>query len=505
MPAGNRMAFKPGGTPDPLTPKMSNIPEPVHRMAAEGAGTGISVREQPSSCVDEVRKICLHYVSKCSGKYVDSKLAGRYVHQMAEEVMSQLKGVAAQIRAQESNPEILQELLDEWNDQFPPSLGNLGTPKHIASALTRQSTELNNLQQELDVEKSKREKDVSSVLRSMDAQLHASSESVMTERRQQGLTHQHQLNQLKAQLKETRRKHRHEVKATAKKNANDIATMQHRYVTQIKALNEELETTKNYAQSTIEGLTIKYESLENSSREREKQLKEKLKKLANQVSHSGRHHGSSSKKPPSLSRKTLTGGVPGGPPGSVAAGTNNEDGISAVSSEFGSAISAMSTATPSIKTIDEAGAIAEEEEKDMDDDVSDMSSVVSIPIITSAGKDEDQKRLSVVARQKAIRVKGSAALAGMKVLKRALKNQIAVTYVADKEIEKLKKQITAYSSDVTYQKSRADGLEQVNESLRRALENVDTAGFSGKEIADSRTLKFNPNPLKHNPHFLGGY
>ena len=64
----------------------------------------------------EVRKICQHYVRKASGKYINNVTAARYIHQMAEDVLSQLADVSAQIKRHESHPEVYQELLDSWNE-----------------------------------------------------------------------------------------------------------------------------------------------------------------------------------------------------------------------------------------------------------------------------------------------------------------------------------------------------------------------------------------------------
>ena len=66
--------------------------------------------------VAEVRKICQHYVRKTAGKYVDNVTAARYIHQMAEDVLSQLADVSAEIKRHESPPEMYQELLDSWNE-----------------------------------------------------------------------------------------------------------------------------------------------------------------------------------------------------------------------------------------------------------------------------------------------------------------------------------------------------------------------------------------------------
>ena len=100
------------------------------------------MRVFPKSSVQMVREICLHYVEKCTGKFTDNKQAQRYVYQMAEEVMSQLSAVSAQIKRHENEPAVFQALLDEWNDAFPPGLAKIGSPKAIAALVARQSQEL---------------------------------------------------------------------------------------------------------------------------------------------------------------------------------------------------------------------------------------------------------------------------------------------------------------------------------------------------------------------------
>lgn len=132
-------------------------------------------------------------MEKCSGKYENNKVAARYVYQMADEVISQLAGVAAQLRTMRANgPEKFQNLLDEWNANFPEALGAYGTPKNVAATLLKQTAELVQLRNELEKEKSDRGVEISQILKSVDAQLHASCAGVMSERRQQSLAQQQQ-------------------------------------------------------------------------------------------------------------------------------------------------------------------------------------------------------------------------------------------------------------------------------------------------------------------------
>jgi len=131
-----------------------------------------------------VREICLHYVEKCTGKYTHNKQAARYVYQMAEEVMSQLSAVSAQIKRHENEPAVFQALLDEWNDAFPPGLTSMGSPKAIASLVARQTAELDELRAALKAERTNKDKDIADVLRSMDTQIQTSRNGIISERRQ---------------------------------------------------------------------------------------------------------------------------------------------------------------------------------------------------------------------------------------------------------------------------------------------------------------------------------
>lgn len=156
--------------------------EPKHRISLQGVTSGISIRQYPKNIVQKVREICFHYVKKTSGKYEDNKAAARYVHQMADEVLGQIGGVALQLKKYERDPESYQALLNEWNDNFPASLGALGTPKAIADKVEQQKHEISHLRNELEVEKYAHKNDVQDVLRSMESQVRASRDGVMSER-----------------------------------------------------------------------------------------------------------------------------------------------------------------------------------------------------------------------------------------------------------------------------------------------------------------------------------
>jgi hypothetical protein len=70
----------------PQTRKKTDIPipEPRHRVGPKGVSSGISFRELPPPSLDEIKKVCEHYQTKCAGTY--DSLASRYVYQMATEI-----------------------------------------------------------------------------------------------------------------------------------------------------------------------------------------------------------------------------------------------------------------------------------------------------------------------------------------------------------------------------------------------------------------------------------
>ena len=500
MAKGKVVAFKPGGTPVDGVPKGGEMAEPVHRIAPEGAGSGLSVRDQPTSCVDQVRKICMHYVSKCSGKYGNSPVSARYVHQMATEILTQLKGVALQIKQQENNPEILQELLDEWNDQFPPSLGDLGTPKHIAATLQRQSKELAELKVKLSEEVKKREKDVSSVLRSMDAQLHASRDSVMTERRQHGLAHAHQLNQLKAQLKEAKRTHKHEVKGMAKASQADLLSQQGRFMDKIQGLERELNHVKEQCDVETALLRGKLAAAESNARDREATMKKTIKKLQLDIAHSGKSNVRS--RASRAVEKRSVASADGGGGGSLGLGFGEDP----LGDDGTATASGRSANQRTVSTRSSTPSTQEEEERNMDDDVSDASSVVSIPIVKTTKDTKGVSHVGPVVKAKNVRVRGSAATAGIKLLKRELKASMEESNKQEAELAQLRTDLSKYIADLQFQKRRGDSLESINESLRAAL--VDHSGHHEHHhphAIHGSTITSVPQPLKHTPHFLGGY
>jgi hypothetical protein len=196
---------------------------------------------------------------------------------MADEVISQLAGVAAQIRtARDNQPENLQELLDEWNNHFPPSLGAIGTPKVVAATLSRQSKELDDLRNELEVERTNRAQEVADIMQSMSVQMHASCEGVMSERRQLSLTQQHQNID-----------HENKVQNVEAQNMQNVASLNHNFETKIQKLQNEYRGHVCESGEHIEKLEViirQQREIHTIERENSERIrKSELEDYANQV------------------------------------------------------------------------------------------------------------------------------------------------------------------------------------------------------------------------------
>ncbi len=215
--------------------------EPMHRVPPTGATSQQSIRSIPKSSIQQVKEICLYYVNKCSGKYQNNKAAARYVHQMAEEIMFQLAGVANEIKMNRGEPEVYQSLLEEWNEHFPPSLGAIGSPKAIATLLANQARDIQRLKDELQIEKTKRENDVSAVLRSMDVQLHSYRSTVMNDRRQQRVLFNQELSSLEDQMKDMQAGFEEEKKSMNNQYNKEYNKLEAHYESLLKQSQKNLE------------------------------------------------------------------------------------------------------------------------------------------------------------------------------------------------------------------------------------------------------------------------
>ena len=165
-----------------------------------------------------------------------------------------------------------QDLLDEWHKHFPPSLGAIGTPRHVAATLERYTKELMDLRNELEAERAKRAQEVAGVLKSMDAQLQASSLGVMSERRQLSYAQQQQTKDFECALKDAEAQARAKLAALAHTYEEKARRTQEEHNRRLRevmkmtdSLQEELRDERSNAGSAIRGVQ------ETRRREAEKQ------------------------------------------------------------------------------------------------------------------------------------------------------------------------------------------------------------------------------------------
>lgn len=203
--------------------------EPMHRIPPPGVTSMASLRDVPKSCIQKVKDICLFYVEKCSGEYINNRTAARYVHHMADEIISQLSGVADEIKRNRTDPEMFQALIDEWNAYFPKTLHNLGSPKQVALLLKQQETTILQLQDELAKVKAKRTGDVEDLLKSMDNQLQSYKHSVLLERNHLKTQIDGVIANYTTQLEECKKYFEEDKAALIKQYEKMLADLQERY------------------------------------------------------------------------------------------------------------------------------------------------------------------------------------------------------------------------------------------------------------------------------------
>jgi hypothetical protein len=188
----------------------------------------------------------LYYVKKCSGKYENNIAAARYVHQMSEEVMSLLSGLALEVKRSKGEPEAYQKLLDEWNEAFPSTLGKYGSPKIIALKVANQDKELADLRNALSSERESKEKDITEILNSVDSQLASYKINVMNERKQQQLFSQDMKDNYEKKLEETINNFEKKIQILDANNTKLVETLKSNHNKQINLLkNEKINLEKN--------------------------------------------------------------------------------------------------------------------------------------------------------------------------------------------------------------------------------------------------------------------
>jgi hypothetical protein len=157
-------------------------------------------------------------------------MAARYVHQLAEEVLSMLSGIAGELQMHQEMSKIAKQRFEEWDKSFPTVLKEIGGPDDIANYLLEKEEENDRLRSELCAEREKKDQDLQNVMRSMDYQLHASRNGALSERQQLTQDFRSMAEQLEKDMRVRETKHNQEVT-----NLHD------QYTAEIKALRETYE------------------------------------------------------------------------------------------------------------------------------------------------------------------------------------------------------------------------------------------------------------------------
>jgi hypothetical protein len=466
-----RPAFKPSAA-RPDAPPVQVMAEPLYRVGPPGVSSGASVREAPSACVEEVRRTCHHYVEKCAGKYTDNKTAARYVHQMAKDILSQLAGVAAEIRAQESTPAIIQELLDEWNKQFPPSLKSYGTPKHIAATLQKQHKEIAQLQEDLKIEKTRRTTDLESVMRSMDGQLKASRDSVIGERHQLSLNHDYQIKEMKNLIKDLKLEHKSNLRKQKKAFGVERKGMQHNFDNKFEELQGELREKDQQMFAKVADHSNKEEMLHVTINDKDaliRKLEGKIQKFK-------------------LSKLRKDGRPKKSTEGLCASRSHTPSSCKATRSKKRLSTDGGDVAENDDPQQNQSGIDDEYYDDDYYDDDSSLESNISLP--TEILKSDAKKSVENLVRMQEARVisfKGKGAIAAVKSMKRFTNELVSINRKLTTDGESLKAALNRMLEDKNFQDKYLRGLEEANATLRKALntkptQNVKVTRYTSKPL-----------------------
>lgn len=201
-----------------------------------------------------MKKICLHYVNKTSGEYEDNQAAARYVHQMADEVIKQLAGVAAQIKWHEQEPELYKTLLEEWKQFFPESLGIHGSPKAIALKLARQTSEIDELRRDVEELRATKDRDIEKIMLSVDAQLHAARSTSVHERAVSEIVQDKKLRELDNDYNEVKQAYEAEIERLHSKADDQLMKQRRQFERELKSKDDHIQLLKNAA--VEEGLRL---------------------------------------------------------------------------------------------------------------------------------------------------------------------------------------------------------------------------------------------------------
>lgn len=179
---------------------------------------------------------------------------------MADEIIKQLSGVAAEIKFHEQLPKLYQQLLDEWEQFFPSSLGNEGSPQVIASKLSKQAKEIDTLKNQLDLLNKQYKKDVDDLVKSVDMQIHSARMAGVNERKVNQLKELETKKMFDKTMKEAMKKHQDDLQAVINQSQNDLFNLKSLYDDDMTQKNNEIDNLKSMSDASIQAIISKYEN-----------------------------------------------------------------------------------------------------------------------------------------------------------------------------------------------------------------------------------------------------
>lgn len=259
------------------------VAEPRHRVGPRGVSSGVSFRELPEPCFQQLKKVCLHYTEKCSGKYENNKMAARYVHQLASEVLFLLSGISEEIQIHQDIAKLAEQRLREWNTNFPDSLKSIGNPQDIASLVSSQKLEIRALKEALQTEKANKQRDMSHAMKSMDCQLHASRNGALNERQKLGLEYETLKADMKQKLDDLHTKKDEDIRKLHEYYAGELKSKTDYYEGLLSERDDKRNELEKRHQAEKDSLSKEMDQLNLSLSKQRDSLRDQIRKLEDKL------------------------------------------------------------------------------------------------------------------------------------------------------------------------------------------------------------------------------
>lgn len=236
------------------------VAEPMHRKLDRGP-KNISLRSSNVSnkpSAQQIKEICFHYVQKCSGKYADSKLAARYVHQMAEEILSQLAGLDFQINRIDKEPSAFLALLQEFQEAFPSSSQS---PKKVAEQLKAFRAENDQLKAKIEKMEQLHRKQLTHLENAAKTQLRVYRDGITKEREYREQQLSDAVAQYKDLLAHERRMRDEQQRSVAEVASSQVRSLAQAHAAELHRANERAKMLESLLNQSEEAVRMQEEEL----------------------------------------------------------------------------------------------------------------------------------------------------------------------------------------------------------------------------------------------------